>query len=201
MKYKGIKNIESAPNVVKAIKPKNLKFLSTIFLCILTFACLNISVFNAFDVSGFIKRITLNWTPKPEDMGKIKFVNFSFNNKGDKEDGIFIVSSPFKSYFVNNITPTLLEVNGLGDPVVISPISGVVQTIKTEKGKCDISITSGNVIVNLKGLDYACTSVGTKVQTGTKIGVSLNSKISFSIVCDGEYISLPASGLEGTFFE
>lgn len=201
MAYKGIVNINSTPNVSKVIKPKNLNIFAGIFLCFLTFACLNISLFNVFNLSSFVKRITLNWTPKPEDMGKIKFVNFSFNNKGENSDGIFIVSSPFNSYYVTNKTDTCLSVNGLGDCIVLSPITGVVQAVEISKGKCNISITADNVIVNLLGLDYACTSVGAKVTAGSKIGVSLNSLIDFSIVCDGEYISLPAGGAEGTFFE
>lgn len=201
MAYNGVKNIDSKPKMETNIKRKNQHILASAFLCLLAFSCINFSVLSGSAIGAFIKRVTLNWTPKPEDMGKIKFVNFSFNSNGDNSGGIFIVSSPFKSYFASNVSATCLEVNGLGDVVVISPISGVVQTIETKNGKSDISIVNGNVLVKLMGLSFACIDAGNRLEEGQKIGISLESKINFSILCDGKYIELPASGKGDTFFE
>ena len=200
MKYKGIKNVNSSFNKTVTVKRKSLHFFACIVLGLIVCSCYNIAFIGEFKLTKFITQITSNWTPKPDDFGKIKFVNFSFNN--DKNgDGIFIVSSPFKSYYVTNISDTILEVNGLGDVVVLSPIDGTVQDICVRGEKCDITLCNSNVLVLLQEVDYACISIGKIVSAGDKIAVSLNSKIRFSIVCSGEYISLPAGGVNDTFFE
>ena len=200
MKYNGIKNVNSSFNKSITVKRKSLHFFAFIVICILLCASYNVSLINAFGIKEFIVTITSNWTPKPDDFGKIKFVNFSFNNN-NSADGIFMVSSPFKNYYVSNISDTLLEVNGLGDIVVISPIDGVVQSVGYKGEKCNLALVCDNVVVNLQNIDYACVNTGQKVSVGEKIAVSLNSQISFSIICNGEYINLPASGAGDTFFE
>lgn len=200
MKYRGIKNVNSSFNKSVTVKRKSLHFFACIVVTLLLCACYNVSLIDTLGLQDFISRVTSNWTPKPDDFGKIKFVNFSFNNN-QNSDGIFMVSSPFKNYYVTNVSDTLLEVNGLGDVIVISPIDGVVQNVSYKGEKCTISLINNNVIVNLQNIDYACVNVGQQVVAGEKIAVSLNSSIHFSIICNGEYISLPASGAGDTFFE
>lgn len=202
MKYSGIKNINSKPETVSTvIKKKSLHIIASLFLCVISFACLNVSLINDFSISKFVKRVTSYWVPKIDDMGKIKFVDFSFNNSSNYDDGIFMVSSPFKNYFVSNNTDEILEVYGLGDVVVLSPISGKILSIENIDNKYQISIMSGNVIVKLSQLNYVCTNIGNNVEIGEKIGVSLDSNIKFCIICDGEAVKLMANSSGDTFFE
>lgn len=200
MKYNGIKNVNSGFKKTKTIKRKRLHFFSLFAIILLLSSCYNLGFVNWQKLQIFIKTITNNWTPKPDDFGKIKFVNFSFSNNKNS-DGVFIVSRPFKNYYATNINETFLEVSGLGDVVVISPIDGIVQDIIFEENKYKILLASNNVIVGLYGIDYACINVGSKVKTGEKIAISLNSKIGFNILCSGAYIALPAAGANDTFFE
>lgn len=199
MKYKGIRNVESTFKKSQTLTKKSLHFFACIFLSLLVCSCYNISLIDALGLNKYIAKVMANWNPKTEDFGKIKFVHFSFNSKDS--DGVFIVNSPFKNYYVTNISDTILSVNGLGDVVVISPIDGRILDVKITEGKCDISIINSNVIVNIMGLDYACVSVGQDIKTADNIAVCLDSVLQFSIVCNGEYIPLPASGSGDTFFE
>ena len=199
MKYKGISNCISTFSKAKTVSRKKQNFLAYTIVYMLVFMSFTLPLINTFNVSNFIKRVTSNWTPKTEDFGKIKFVNFSFNNKSS--DGVFMVNSPFKNYFAQNITDTCLMVSGLGDVMVLSPIKGKIQSIVFNNGLCNISIINQNVIVNLLDLDYPCVSEGDSINAQDKIAVSMSSKIRFSILCDGEYIVLPAGECGDTFFE
>ena len=200
MKYKGIKNVDCRFSKTQIVKRKGLHFFTCLFMCVVTFSCYGVSLGNIKGLKDFIYRVTSNWTPKVDDFGKIKFVNFTFDELKNS-DGIFMVSSPFKNYYATNITDTILQVNGLGDVVVQSPIDGVVLSVLMEQNKVSIALSCNNIIVYLKDIDYACVEVGQKVKSKDKIAVSLSSKITFSIVCNGEYISLPAGGCADTFFE
>ncbi len=201
MAYSGIEEISCvAQNQVKVVKKKNLHFFGCLFMCMLTFACYNVSLTDSLGLKDFVQRVTASWTPKTEDIGKIKFVNFSFN-ENNNTDGVFMVSSPFKNYYVQNLSTTCLQVNGLGDMLVLSPIDGTVQDIIYSGGVYTISIVYGNVLVKLGGVDYACTSVGATVSSGDKIAVSLKSLITFEIVCDGKPVDLYSGGAADTFFE
>lgn len=199
--YTGIQNssaqVKISPNVVRK---KQLHIFSCLFVFMLTFACLNLSLISGLGLSDFIKNITGKWTPKTDDIGKIKFVNFSFNNP-ESPNGVFIVSSPFKNYWATNIDDTCLQVSGLGDMFVLAPITGKVQSVNCKQGQCSIAISYGNVCVQIGGLDYAVASVGAQVNQGDKIGVDSDSLITFKLLCDGQYIALPASGVGDTFFE
>ena len=199
MKYSGIKNVKSGFSKVKTVKRKSLHFFACFAICLLMLSCYNVGLIESVGLKQFVVRITNNWTPKPDDFGKIKFVNFLFNN--NNSDGVFIVNSPFKNYFATNITQTQLQINGLGDIVVISPIDGFVQSISFEHNKYSLVITNSNVMVNIGELDYVCIAEGSEVKVGEKIAVSLSSVITFSIVCSGEYVELPAGGVGDTFFE
>lgn len=199
MSYKGIQDIDCKFEKSQTISKKSLHFFACIFLSLLICACYNISLIDTLGLKNYISKVVASWSPKAEDFGKIKFVNFSFNTKNG--DGVFMVNSPFKNYFVTNISDTVLCVNGLGDVVVISPIDGAVQDIKIQNGKCNISIVNNNIIVNLAGVDYACVEVGQTLKMADKIAVCLNSVLQFSIICNGEYIELPANGAGDTFFE
>lgn len=199
MKYKGIKNINCSFEKSQTLSKKSLHFFSCIFLSLLIGACYNISLIDSFGIKNYVSKVISSWNPKSDNFGKIKFVNFSFNTKNG--DGVFIVNSPFKNYYVTNISDTILNVNGLGDVVVISPIDGVVQDIIIEECKCNISIVNNNVIVKIMGVDYACVEVGQSLKMADSIAVCLNSVLQFSIICNGEYIALPANGVGDTFFE
>ena len=200
MKYIGIKNIESEFIKSKHCSKKQFHFFTCILLFLLTCSCLNISMIEVLGISKFITNVAARWTPKIEDLGKIKFVNLLIDNNGFK-DGIFRVSSPFKNYFVKNETDTILNVYGLGDVVVISPIEGRIKSVKYNNGYCDILIENSKIIVHLSEVDFACSNEGDYVLVGDKIAVSLNSIIKFSISCNGEYLSLPAGKNGDTFFE
>jgi len=200
MKYIGIKNIESKFVKSRNCSKKNFHIFTCVFLFLLTCSCLNISMIELLGISKFITNVAGRWTPKIEDLGKIKFVNLLFDNNSSK-DGIFIVASPFKNYYVKNETDTILNVCGLGDIVVISPIEGRIKSIKYNDGSCDILIENSKIIVQLSEVDFACINEGDYVMVGDKIAVSLKSEIKFSIVCNGEYLSLPAGENGDTFFE
>ena len=199
MKYKGIKNVNSCFSKVKTVKQKSLHFFACVCICLLMLSCYNVGLVESLGLKQFVIRVTNNWTPKPDDFGKIKFVNFSFNN--NNSDGVFIVNSPFKNYYATNITQTQLQINGLGDVIVISPIDGFIQSITYEHNKYSLVIKNSNVMVNIGELDYVCIAEGSGVSAGEKIAVSLSSVITFSIVCSGEYVELPAGGIGDTFFE
>ncbi len=200
MKYVGISNINSKFKKQNNIKKREMHWLSCCIICLIVFSCLITSSNQNFQISNFISRVTSRWTPKVDDFGKIKFVNFSFD-KTNKSDGIFIVNSPFKNYLVKNKTQTCLEVSGLGDIVVLSPIDGVVQDIDFSNQKYCLFISSGNVIVELKNIDYCCVSVGQKIKAQDRVAISMESTVDFSIICDGEYVQLPAGETGDTFFE
>jgi hypothetical protein len=197
--FEGIKNIRAEVTSAPAPSKKTMHFFECVLACLAIFLCWNISLLDAVGVSDFVKRVTSSWTPKQEDIGKIKFVSFSFEN-GTENDGVFIVSRPFKNYYATNVDSTTLEVNGLGDFVIISPIDGVVQDVSFSAGKCAISIKNQNVIVQLLQVDYACVSVGESVQVGQKIAVSTSSILQFKLLCDGQYITLSADNCGDTFF-
>ncbi len=199
MKYKGIQNVDSEFKKTAVLNKKSLHFFSCVFLLLLIGACYNISLINSFGIKNYVSKVISSWNPKSDDFGKIKFVNFSFNTKNG--DGVFMVNSPFKNYYVTNISDTVLSVNGLGDVMVISPIDGVVQDVIIKEGKCNISIINNNVIVKIMGVDYACVEVGQSLKMADNIAVCLNSMLQFSIICNGEYIALPANGVGDTFFE
>lgn len=199
MKYEGIKNINCKFKKSQTLSKKNLHFFACIFLSLIICACYNISLIDSLGLKNYISKVLANWSPKAEDFGKIKFVNFSFNSQNG--DGVFMVNSPFKNYYVTNISDTVLSVNGLGDVVVISPIDGVVQDVKIQSGKCNISIVNNNIIVNIEGVDYACVEVGQSLKIADNIAICLDSVLRFSIICNGEYVELPARGAGDTFFE
>lgn len=199
--YTGIDNTNCTATInAKVVRKRQLHILSCAFVCVLVFACLNISLLSSLGISNFVRNITSRWTPKTEDIGKIKFVNFSFNNP-ESPNGVFIVSSPFKNYYVTNVDETCLQVNGLGDMIVCSPIAGKVQDVQCHQGVYNLTIAYGNVCVILGGLNFVTTSVGATVSEGDKIGVDTDSLITFKILCDGKYIPLHASGAADTFFE
>ena len=198
MKFSRVKNIESKAIVSPSISKRKLSIFSFIFVFIISLSMLNIGLSNS-TIASFVKRVVMYWSPKEDDFGKIKFVNFSFNSS--KDSGVFIVEKPFKNYVVKNITPQVLEVRGLGDSVVISPVSGRVKSIDFVSGKYNLVIENGNVLINLSKLDFVCVSVGDSVVVGQKIAVSNNSLIEFSIVCDNKLIDLPAGDASETFFE
>ena len=200
MTYIGIKNVDSKFVKSAGIKRKSLNIFACCFLFLLSCACLNISMIDSLGVSKFIVNVAGRWTPKTEDLGKIKFVNFLFDDNILK-DGIFIVSSPFKNYYVSNESATVLNVYGLGDVIVISPIEGRVQSIKYLNGECDIALENNNIIVMLSGIDFACINEGDFVKVGDKIAVSLSSEIKFKMICNGEFLELPAGKNNDTFFE
>lgn len=198
MKYVGINNIKCKFETSVPIKHKKLHFFAYVLL-FATVVVSGVGSMDIFSIRNYVSRIVSSWTPKSDDFGKIKFVNFSFTDKSG--DGIFMVTSPFKNYYVTNISDTVLSVYGLGDIVVLSPIDGVVQDIIIQNGKCNIAIVNSNVVVWLKDVDYACVDVGNTLLSGDKIAISLDSRLQFSILCDGEFIQLPATNAGDTFFE
>lgn len=198
MKYQNIKNIESHAEIVPCVSKRKLNVFAAALVFILSLSVLNIGIANS-NLSAFVHRVIMYWSPKEEDIGKIKFVNFSFNSS--KDNGVFIVESPFKNYVAKNKTPKILEVSGLGDSVVLSPINGRVKAVDFVAQKYNIVIESGNVLVNLTKIDYTCVSVGQNVSVGQKIAISNDSLIEFSIICDEKFIDLPAGDASDTFFE
>lgn len=199
MFYKGIENISATQNKQQPVKRKNLHLLTVFLLCFVCVSCFGGVLFSDSTISAFVKRVTAMWTPKTEDFGKIKFVNFISHDSSD--NSVFIVSSPFKSYYVKNMDSTTLEVFGLGDQIVLSPIDGVVQKIEFENQKYFVSVASGNVVVKLLELDNVCVFEGDNLKIHDKIAVSIESRIVFQIVCDGEPIELHADKAGDTFFE
>lgn len=196
MAYKGIENIKAKEQAKPLIAHKKLHIVSVLFFCLIVLSAMGVGV--SGNVSVFVKRVTARWNPKTEDFGKIKYVNFFV---GDKNNSVFIVSSPFKNYYANNLDSTTLEVFGLGDVVVLCPIDGVVKDVEIDNQKYTVKISNGNVVVILSGLDNLCAKKQEKLNKGDKIAVSLESRIVFQIVCDGEKIELPASEIGDTFFE
>ena len=198
MKYEGIENIQAKQTKQQVFEHKRLHLFSVLLFCLIAFSAVWVGIGDRSNISLFVKRVTAKWNPKTEDFGKIKFVNFSVK---EKDNSVFIVSSPFKNYYANNLNKTTLEVFGLGDQVVLCPIDGIVSDIEFEKQKYTIKISNGNVVVVLANLDNICGSKNDKLCEHDKIAVSIASRVVFQIVCDGEYIELPASGIGDTFFE
>lgn len=197
MKYSRVENIVG--RIEKPIKKKNLHIFSYLFVCLVVFSMLGFSTIEGTNISYFIKRITASWTPKAEDIGKIKFVDNIGNNHGD--GSMFIVSRPFKNYYANNITKTKLEVFGLGDVIVLSSIDGVVSSIEYYGSKYILEIVSGDLRVRLEELDNVCVEKNERVVCGQKIAVSDNSRVIFSLILAGKEIGLSAGGVNDVFFE
>ena len=196
MKYDRVRNVEG--NVEKPIKKKNLHMISYFFVGLVVFSMFGFSYIENTNISCFVQRITANWTPKTEDIGKIKFVTNVKNNGGDS---MFIVSRPFKNYYANNISKTKLEVFGLGDVIVLSSIDGIIKHIDYNDGKYNVDIVSGDVCVCLELLDNICVSEKENVVCGQKIAISNGSKILFSLKLAGREIELSAGGVNDVFFE
>ena len=199
MKYRGIEEKQARVETVGGLKKQTLHIFSCALLCCLLVSTTFANIFD-FSLKSSIKRITSRWSPKQEDFGKIKFVNYNFNFE-NLDDGIFIVKSPFKNYYANNISKTELEVFGLGDPIVLSPIDGKIESVKLKQNKYAITITNGKVKVELSNLNFVCINQNDVVKAETKIAVSESSKILFRLMFDGEYVELPASRANTTFFE
>lgn len=200
MKYEGIEHKEAKIVANFGIKRRNLHIFSCILLCFVMISVLGANMWASLGIDASLKRITSRWAPKDEDFGKIKFVNFLFEDKS-KDDGIFIVKSPFKNYYANNISKTCLQVFGLGDPIVYSSIDGVIKNITFDGKKYSLQIENNKVVVDLSDLDFVCVASGNNVRSGDKIAISNDSKIHFSLSVDGENLELPASGVNTTFFE
>ena len=199
MTYKGIENKQARVAIKNIMQKHTLHIFSCVLLCFLMISTTFVNVFD-FGLASSIKRITSKWTPKQEDFGKIKFVNYNFQSP-NQETSVFIVKSPFKNYYANNITSTQLEVFGLGDPIVLSSIDGSIKKISKDNMKYNLVIENNKVNVEIKNLDYVCVTEGDVVSVGTKIAISNDSKIVFRLKFDGEYVDLPASRANTTFFE
>ena len=201
MSYVGIENKKAQVKIKNIMQKHTLHAFSCLLFCAVVVSVLFANLFSS-EINLSIKRITSRWTPKQEDFGKIKFVNFDFSSqKNSEENASFIVKSPFKNYYANNVSKFELEIFGLGDPVVYSPIDGTVRYEKLNQSKYILTIESDKVKVEIGGVDYVCVNQNQQVETQTKIAVSSASKILFKIKVDGEYVELIASGANTTFFE
>lgn len=201
MKYAGIEQKQAQVTTRNMIGTHTLHIFSCVFVCLLIASTMFANMFDT-NIRASIGLITSRWTPKQEDFGKIKFVNYNVDNSKNKSgDGVFIVKSPFKNYYANNVTKTELEVFGLGDPIVISPITGQISEIKQKNQKYKLTISSDSVKVILSDIDFVCASTNDQIQVGQKIAISSASKVNLSILVGGEYVELLASGLNTTFFE
>ncbi|MBQ8468582.1 MAG: hypothetical protein IJ542_02370 [Clostridia bacterium] len=200
MYYSNVNQVKSSSKTTRVTTRKKQHFLASFVLCLLVVSGFGLTINSEHKLSTYLKRITNRWVPKEEDIGKIKFVNFSFV-ENEAQNGVFIVSSPFKNYYANNITKTSLEVFGLGDPIVISPIDGVLQKVELKNNKYDICLCNNDVKVFIKDVDFVCANEGDNLTKGQQLAVSSASRIIFELQFKSESVELPAAGANDTFFE
>lgn len=190
--YKNVQTLKTGKSESKKsvlVTRKKLATISCLFCVLLSFSVCGFSL-SYFGFKDEVKRITASWSPKLQDIGKLKFVNRE-EIMTEQEVSLTVsdMSMPFEySYvFAGDGSYT---VSGLGSVIVKSCLNGKVTKIENKGLSKTITISHGKGLTSVyENLDNVGVKVGDGVKKNTAIGVSNNSQIGLKLLLSGKVIA------------
>lgn len=168
---------------------KKLATLGSLFCVLLSCSLCGFSL-PYFGFESEVKRITSSWSPKLDDIGKLKFVT---QEELMTETEVFSVVSEMNMPFENSYVfanSNGFTVSGLGSVIVKACLSGKVEKIEDKGVLKTITISHGKGLSSVyENLDNVGVKEGDRVGKNTPIGVSNNSQIGLKILLSGKIVA------------